>query len=223
MRYSIVHHDVREEFDLTVSQYLVCDSIHQLSHGGPVKRSDTDIAAFLGLDRSHVGYTRKILIQRGLVLELPEGQMTSEKWSSAVTYKRGKSPRGENPAQNGEIPTSHLLYKEIKNGDVSEDGTSDDSIIPFQEEAVPKSRAKYTNARIAFSWLPNPQKSWDKDLTQLSCGELLFERGEEKVRGIVKFVRSHQEDDGFNWVFTKPSDYERKWEDMKAYAKRING
>jgi len=115
MRYSIIHHDVREKFGLTISQYLVADSIHQLSHGGPMKRTDTEISAFLGLDRSHVGHTRKELIKKGLVEETAEGQRTTEMWSAAVTYKRGKSPRGENPTQNGENPHSHNIYKEIKN------------------------------------------------------------------------------------------------------------
>lgn len=87
-----------------------------------------------------------------------------------------------------------------------------------REEKKPK--PKYNNARVAFDWLPNRQKSWDRDLTQLECGLLLYERGEEAVRKFVAYVKNHEDDEGFNWVFVKPSDYERKWEDIKAYAKR---
>ncbi len=96
----------------------------------------------------------------------------------------------------------------------------DEQRVPDEEENTPRRKPKYTNARIAFSWLPNYQKSWDKDLTQLSCGELLFERGEENVRKFVRFVKANEGNEDFNWVFVKPSDYERKWEDIKAYAKR---
>lgn len=87
-----------------------------------------------------------------------------------------------------------------------------------QKEKKPK--PKYDNARKAFTWLPNHQKSWNDNLTELKCGNLLFERGEEAVHAFVKYVNAHKDDEGFNWVFVKPSDYERKWEDIKAYAKR---
>lgn len=100
--------------------------------------------------------------------------------------------------------------------------------LPFLEVFEPEedarlkrpTKAKYADAKIAFSWLPNQQKSWDRNITELECGLLLFGRGEEDVRKFVKYIKNHENDDHFNWVFVKPSDYERKWEDIKAYAKR---
>lgn len=93
-------------------------------------------------------------------------------------------------------------------------------ITTDEEKATKISKAKYPNAKIAFDWLPNRQTSWDNNTTQLIDGELLFKRGETAVRSLVRFVQRHEDDDGWNYVFTKPSDYERKWEDMKTYAKR---
>lgn len=79
---------------------------------------------------------------------------------------------------------------------------------------------KYPNARTVFSWFPKVEKSWDMNVTELMHAELLFERGESAVRKALAFVKSHEEDENFNYKVIKPSDLERKWEDLKLYAKR---
>lgn len=76
--------------------------------------------------------------------------------------------------------------------------------------------AKYPNARTVFNWFPNPQPSWKIDTTQCKHAELLFLRGESKVKSILSFVEKHKDEEYFPKI-TKPSDLERKWEDIKAY------
>ena len=79
--------------------------------------------------------------------------------------------------------------------------------------------AKYPHSKEVFSWFPKPQKSWAIDTTQLKHAELLFERGEEKVRKALRFIEEHQDEEYFPSI-TKPSDLERKWVDLAKYAKR---
>lgn len=87
-------------------------------------------------------------------------------------------------------------------------------------ERVPKSKPKYPHAKDVFRWFPSPQRSWELNTTELKHAELLWERGEEKVKAALRYVAKHKDDDHFYSV-TKPSDLERKWEDIKQYAGRI--
>lgn len=108
MKYTTIHHDVRQEFDLTLAQYIVCDSIHQLSHRKPTEKSDAEVAEFVGLDRSHVSACKRELVSKGLIEKIGGGWQTTEKWYLSITFARngGKSP------EMGEIPPTHDIYKE---------------------------------------------------------------------------------------------------------------
>jgi len=131
------------------------------------------------------------------------------------------SPQDEAQLRGGTKPSFTIVH--IDNTDTNTGALEDELRVEKVSEGNPPSRfkpAKYPNARTAFSWLPNRQDSWDGNTTQLSCGELLFKRGEDAVKSFVRYVKSHEDDDGFDWIFVQPSDYERKWETIKAYAKR---
>jgi hypothetical protein len=91
MRYSLIHHDVREKFGLTVGDYLVCDSIHQLSYGAPTNRPNTQIAKFLGVDEGTVRHAKVKLLKLGLVMKVGDGFSTTPLWSEAVTFARNNS------------------------------------------------------------------------------------------------------------------------------------
>lgn len=82
--------------------------------------------------------------------------------------------------------------------------------------------SKYPHAKEVFSWFDNPEKSWNLNTTELKHAELLWERGESKVKGALKFVKRHLGDE-FCPKVTKPSDLERKWSDIVVYAERNNG
>ncbi len=137
MRYSTIHHDVRQKHDLTVSEYIVCDSIYQLARKKPTSKTDTDIAAFVGLDRSHVGHCRKVLAGKGLIVESPEGWQTSDGWDADVLYAKGENPleRGKSP-QNGENP-HHSIYN---NSNTSEAIASPSYVVVSETGNEPKER-----------------------------------------------------------------------------------
>lgn len=88
------------------------------------------------------------------------------------------------------------------------------------KEVVVKTKPKYPHAKEVFSWFPDRQKSWELNTTELKHAELLFERGEEKVRGALSFTAKHKDDEMF-YKITKPSDLERKWVDLVAYADKV--
>ncbi len=88
-----------------------------------------------------------------------------------------------------------------------------------EENPRTKKPPKYPNAKTVFSWFPSPQKSWQLNTTELKHAELLFERGEEEVKKRLRYIKNHEGED-FLPSITKPSDLERKWNDLTAYAKR---
>lgn len=95
------------------------------------------------------------------------------------------------------------------------------SALPYdivQENPKPekKSQAKYPHSKEVFSWFPKPEKSWGLNTTELKHSELLWERGEVKVKSALNFIARHKGEDYLPKV-TKPSDLERKWEDLKAF------
>ncbi len=85
-------------------------------------------------------------------------------------------------------------------------------VVQLSDEEKPSKlpKAKYPNAREVFSWVPEPEPSWEIDTTQLKHAELLFVRGEKKVRSALAYVKAHQDDDFFYSINT-PVDLERKW------------
>lgn len=106
----------------------------------------------------------------------------------------------------------------------SEDGRRGRSAPTFggegsQEERVPKTRAKYTDARKAFKWLPNPEPSWLGNTTELECGNLLFARGEERVKRMVQFVAENKDHEDWKYSMITPCDYERKWAKVNEWKK----
>lgn len=93
--------------------------------------------------------------------------------------------------------------------------------IGYDERPAKTSKAKYPNALTVFSWFPNPQKSWEsmKNVQEREYAEYLFSRGEEAVKQALRYLDAHSGEEFLPKV-TKPSDLERKWEDLKLYAKR---
>lgn len=91
-----------------------------------------------------------------------------------------------------------------------------------QEEKVPRSTAKYPHAKEVFAWFPRPQKSWEslKNVQEREYAEFLYARGEESVKKMLRYVNEWEENEDFKYVVTKPSDLEKKWEDLRKYGKR---
>lgn len=87
-RYTVVLHEIREKFDLSLNAYVVIDSIHKLSTSDPrypyCVMSKDDLAAFLKIGRRTVFRS----IDEAEKLELIErgdyGLRTTEKWIRSV-------------------------------------------------------------------------------------------------------------------------------------------
>jgi len=92
------------------------------------------------------------------------------------------------------------------------------------EKEKKPSEAKYPHAFEVFGWFPNPQESWKslKNTQEREYAEYLYARGEEKVKKALRYIASREDDENFKFVVVKPSDLEKKWEDIKLYAKRNN-
>lgn len=102
--------------------------------------------------------------------------------------------------------------------------TSEDKlriIVSSYKEEIQEDRQKkppkYPHAKSVFSWFPRPEKSWQLNTTELKHAELLWERGEDRVKKALSYVQEHKEDEMF-YKITKPSDLERKWIDLVEYA-----
>lgn len=89
-----------------------------------------------------------------------------------------------------------------------------------EEEEKPKSKAKYPHSKEVFSWFPYPEPSWTMNTTEQKHAELLFLRGEGKVKSALAFYEKHKGEDYFLKI-TKPSDLERKWNDLIDYANKV--
>jgi len=101
----------------------------------------------------------------------------------------------------------------------SEDGLRVEEVVEEEENPRPKSKPKYPNAKTVFSWFPSQEKSWALNTTELKHAELLFLRTEAEVKKRLRYLREHEGED-FLPSITKPSDLERKWNDLTTYAKR---
>lgn len=135
--------------------------------------------------------------------------------------------QGANERSKGgdESATTKNYIKHIEPS-ASEDGPRVVKEVPFKEEyeiedsgVRTKKLTKYPNAKEVFSWFPCPEKSWALNTTELKHAELLFNRGEEEVKKRLRFVKNHEGEDYLPNI-TKPSDLERKWNDLSTYAKR---
>ena len=87
-RYTMVFHQVRERFDLSLSTYVVIDSIHKLSTSDQnfpfCIMSKADIASFLGLTSRTVFRCISEAEEKGLIERHEAGLRATEKWIRAV-------------------------------------------------------------------------------------------------------------------------------------------
>ena len=87
-RFTIVHHPVREKYELSMTAYAVIDSIDQLSHrpNHPwCNQSKARLAKFLGLGDATIFRAMKQGLEKGL-LEKDErsGLRSTERWINEV-------------------------------------------------------------------------------------------------------------------------------------------
>lgn len=179
---------------------------------------------------NHVSELVKSLEKKEAIKRIPNPKgsgwlfsLNERRWTLEHEIEESTNQDSESP----EIGTHSITIRNQVPGDFSK---SHERVISKEEpnwggegeklEPRTRSKAKYPNARTAYSWLPDRQPSWDVNTTELIHGEMLFKRGEEAVRKFVRYVRANEDNEDFNWTFVKPSDYERKWPEIQKYAKR---
>lgn len=163
----------------------------------------------MGLCTRNVSGMKRTILPGGIV----KGGRPASGGGDSQRHARGDSQRHHNSISNsinitGETGVSQEYEVVI--------GSTD-----LDEKEKPRGKAKYPNAPIVFGWFSRPQKSWKLNTTELKHAELLFERGEKKVKAALEFIAENKDEDYFPKV-TKPSDLERKWNDLLEFKKKNN-
>ena len=88
-RYTVVLHQVREQHSLSLTTYVVIDSIHKLSRSDPrfqwCTMSKENLASFLKLGRTTVFRAIATGVEKKLVERSPDGLLRStQKWAETV-------------------------------------------------------------------------------------------------------------------------------------------
>ena len=150
MRYSTIHHDVREKFNITIGTYMVIDSIHQLTLTSKRNCSNSEIARFIGVDEKTVREGKRIGILKNLLIQKPEfGWTTSQEWADAVTLASGKFRTSrENPEKTRENP-EHTIINNNKEVNTVE---SEIRVVSDSEEE-PKEPSHLESYRRMNVWL----------------------------------------------------------------------
>lgn len=238
MRYTIIHHDVREHFNLTPIQYMVVDSIHQLSHGAPTKKPNTKIADFLGIDEGSVRNAVKIGIEKGILFQSDDGLTSTEKWNHAVIYM----PIRKDSEEIRKDSESHNIYIKNNNSDaeasrkeknvnippVSGGRRTEYEPVPVDDDGNEISRQKPSaptkdaqKVYVVFKstiGISNPM--WTKNKTERIAAQTLFDdKGLEKVQKVLEFWLENK-DDPFCPDVTSPYKLASKWEAMIMYRKK---
>ncbi len=189
--------------------------------------SETQLMNQAGIDFQQEEWDRTVGVLEKLkklgMIHIDNDKITVKNWekrqeTNLTSYERVKRFREKKRSDNAMI----TLEENRREENISEAEPSQVRIESFKEEdseARVKSKPKYPNARTVFSWFPNSQLSWRDNITEQKCAELLFQRGEDKVKSALAYVKKHS-DDEYCPKIVKPSDLERKWLDLDAYAGR---
>lgn len=93
-RFTIVHHPVRQKFDLSLTTYAVIDSVHQLSHRPDhpwCSQSKGEIARFLDVSERQVFRAVRLGLEKGLLEKSDRGDLrTTERWVRQVVLYDGR-------------------------------------------------------------------------------------------------------------------------------------
>jgi hypothetical protein len=135
---------------------------------------------------------------------LDEKRALIVKENGSYTEDSGGLPSGNQTATQYRI-------EEDRKGSALEDSPRVVEVSELSEESTRVQKPpKYPNAREVFSWFPQPEPSWKLNTTELKHAELLYLRGEKKVRSALAYAEKHMNDDFF-YSITSPSELERKW------------
>ncbi len=91
-RYSTILHDERVKLGLSLTDYCVIDSVHNLSHKPQYPyciTSKDDLAEFLGVSRATVFNSIKKGVEKGFLEKNDRGDLrTTSKWIEAIVLRK---------------------------------------------------------------------------------------------------------------------------------------
>lgn len=242
LRYTTIHHDVRDSFKLTLSEYIMCDSYHQLSHQFPTTKTPEEIGKFNGVGRTTAFDARAVLIEKGLLVEIGGGWKTTDKWHNAVTFaqsadeekvRKSDSVRKADSKSENRTDIQYIINKDITSEQSSrgEIVTTDDITVEVEEDLVPtknlrkKGLPKSVEADIQKMWAfwPGPHGAWRVNKTIREYSEVLLkERGLEKVQWAVEFWLDNKHDK-FCPDISTPHLLASKYESLQEYRRKKLG
>lgn len=87
-RYTMILHEVRDKFDISINTYIVIDSIHKLSSSNPrfpyCIMSKSEMGDFLGITGRTVFRCLNEAEEKGLIERHEPGLRASDTWIKAV-------------------------------------------------------------------------------------------------------------------------------------------
>jgi predicted transcriptional regulator len=100
-RYGKLYYDIRRDLQLTWTEYVYLDMVHNLSNGRWCTKSLAEIGLDLGLDRANVYRLRNRLIHRGLVIKNAKGHVRSsvmyaKRLQQLADCSQNATPRSQN-------------------------------------------------------------------------------------------------------------------------------
>ena len=227
MRYTIIHHDVRSAFGLTPSEYMVCDSIHQLSHKKPTSVDPKRIAEFLGVHFDTVYAARKRGIEVGALQQTDEGWSTTELWWKRVTFASGEVfGKSENFSENPTV-TQYIIKEDIisetkvSQNESLEDDLSIEVVDDNGDPYTPRWGKKDTSYREVFELFGKYPKAWERNKTQITAARALkAEKDWDQVKKAVKFYLDNSHKPFIPNVST-PYDLDQKWEKLLEFKYKV--
>lgn len=158
-------------------------------------------------------------ILKGFESEHQIGQQKTNKYR-VITILNWEEHQNRTPERttNGQQTDTYKNDKKEKN--TSAQSAQAYKVVPEEiTNERTKSKPEYPHAPTVFKWFPNPEPAWRINTTECKHAELLFLRGEDKVKSALKFHEEHAvyED---RPMITKPSHLESKWNELIEFAKR---
>lgn len=170
----------------------------------------------LKLARSTIWYWLSLLEKEGQVVLQKNARYTVVTLLNWEEYQHDLDA-GETLAKR-QVDT-YKNEEKIKNVNTSE---SEIRAVEGSEEDTPvkTSTAKYPHSKEVFSWFPRPQASWNagRNVQEREYAEYLYKRGEKVVKAVLAFVEDQKANNAeFKFTVVKPSDLEKKWEDIRNW------
>jgi len=96
-RFTTIYHPIRIELGLNANEYMVIDSVHQLSHKPShpwCTQSKDDIAEYTGISRRTVFRAIETGLEKGLIEKNERGDVRStDKWIETVLLYKQKTTK----------------------------------------------------------------------------------------------------------------------------------